>query len=155
MLRYLIATFLGLGIVASAMAQAPVPLDDAELAGVSGGDGISIAVRVSINDPTLPNPVTDSRISMGFNVDGRDTYIVIRNPRGKIDMFGITLDVEKKPDGADYLAVGLPAYVKYTDWGFESFSAQSDPAAPVTESLGRFNMNGTMHMQGQVRMWAH
>lgn len=155
MLRYLIATFLGLGIVASAMAQAPVPLDDAELAGVSGGDGISIAVRVSINDPTLPNPVTDSRISMGFNVDGRDTYIVIRNPRGKIDMFGITLDVEKKPDGADYLAVGLPAYVKYTDWGFESFSAQSDPSAPVTESLGRFNMNGTMHMQGQVRMWAH
>lgn len=155
MLRYLIATFLGLGIVASAMAQAPVPLDDAELAGVSGGDGISIAVRVSINDPTLPNPVTDSRISMGFNVDGRDTYIVIRNPRGKIDMFGITLDVEKKPDGADYLAVGLPAYVKYTDWGFESLSAQSDPAAPVTESLGRFNMNGTMHMQGQVRMWAH
>lgn len=154
MLRDLLATLLGWSIAASAIAQT-VPLDDAELAGVSGGDGISIAVHLSINDPTLPNPVTDSRISMGFNVDGRDTYIVVRNPRGKIDMFGITLDVEKKPDGGDYLAVGLPGHVKYTDWGFESFSAQTDPTAPVTESLGRFNMNGTLNMQGQVRMWAH
>lgn len=155
MLKQLLATLLGLGIGASAMAQAPVALDDAELANVSGGDGISLAVRLNLNDPTLPNPVIDSRISMGFNVDGRDTYIVIRNPRGRIDMFGIKLDVEKKPDGADYLAIGLPAHVGYSNWGFESISAQTDPNAPVTESLGRFNMNGTLNFQGQVRMWAH
>lgn len=155
MLKQLLATLLSLGIVASAMAQAPVALDDAELANVSGGDGISLAVRLNLNDPTLPNPVTDSRISMGFNVEGRDTYIVIRNPRGRIDMFGITLDIEKKPDGADYLAIGLPGHVNYANWGFESISAQSDPTAPVTESLGRLNMNGTLNMTGQIRMWAH
>lgn len=155
MLKRLLATLTGLCFSAGAMAQGPVALDDTALSDVVGGDGVSIAVHLSLNDPMLPNPVTDSRVSMGFNVDGRTTYLVFRNPRGTIDMFGLTLDVEKKPDGSDYVAIGLPAHVKYTNWGFESFSAQTDPAGPVTESLGRFNMNGTVSMQGQIRMWAH
>lgn len=155
MLRRLLVTLAGLCCGAGAMAQAPVALDDAELSDVVGGDGVSIAVHLSLNDPTLPNAVTDSRVSMGFNVDGRDTYLVIRNPRGTIDMFGLTVDVEKKPDGSDYVAIGLPSHVKYTNWGFESISAQTDPTGPVTESLGRLNMNGTVSMQGQIRMWAH
>lgn len=155
MLRHLLAPLIALSLGASAMAQSPVAMNDDELSDVVGGDGVSIAVKLSLNDPTLPNAVTDSRISYGFNVDGQTTYIVIRNPRGKIDMFGLTLDVEKKPDGSEYVAIGMPAHVKYTNWGFESFSAQTDPTAPVTESLGRFNMNGTVNMQGQLRMWAH
>lgn len=155
MLRLLLATLTGLCFGTCAMAQPPVALDDAALAEVAGGDGVSIAVHLSLNDPTLPNAVTDSRVAMGFHVDGRNTYLVIRNPRGVIDMFGLKLDVEKKPDGSDYLAIGLPAVTKYTNWGFDSFSAQSDPAGPVTESLGRLNMHGTVNMQGQLRMWAH
>lgn len=135
--------------------MAQQPLNDADLAEVHGADGVGFAMRLSLNDPALTNPVQDSRISMGFNVDGKTTHIVIRNLRGGIDMFGLTLDVEKKPDGTDYLAIGLPAHVKYTDFGFESLSVQTDPAGPVSESLGRVSVNGTVNMQGQLRMWAH
>lgn len=155
MLKRLFLLTMGLCTCVAGFAQPPVAMDDSELADVVGGDGVSIAVHLNLNDPTLSNAVTDSRVSMGFNVNGKNTYLVIRNPRGTIDMFGLKLDVEKKPDGTDYVAVGLPEHVKYTNWGFESFSAQADPAAPVTESLGRLNMNGTVSMQGQVRMWAH
>ena len=135
--------------------MAQQPLDDAELSDVSGADGVSFAISLNLNDPTLTNAVADSRISMGFNVDGKTTHIVMRNPRGKLDIFGVSLDVEKKPDGSDYLAVGLPAHTKYTDFGFESLSVQTDPTGPVTESLGRWSANGTVNMQGQLRMWAH
>ena len=134
---------------------AQTPLDDEALSDVSGADGINFAMHLSLNDPTLANPSSNSRISMGFNVDGRTTHVVVRNLRGAIDVFGLSLDVEKKPDGTDYLAIGLPAHVKYTDLGFESLSVQTDPAAPVTESLGRLTVNGTVNMQGQLRMWAH
>lgn len=143
------------GASGAAMAQPLTVLDDAELSHVSGGDGVTFGVHLSLNDPSLPGAASDSRITMGFNVEGRNTYIVIRNPRGTIDMFGLKLDVEKKPDGSDYLAIGLPPHVKYTNFGYESLSVQSDPAGPVTESLGRINMNGTVSMQGQLRMWAH
>jgi len=136
-------------------AFAQQPLDDNALSDVSGADGVNFAIHLSLNDQSVANPSTDSRISMGFNVGGRTTHIVMRNPRGVLDVFGLSVGVEKKPDGTDYLAVGLPAHVKYTDFGFESLSVQADPAAPVTESLGRFTINGTVNMQGQLRMWAH
>lgn len=136
-------------------ASAQQPLDDAALSEVSGADGVNFAMHLSLNDPTLTNPVTDSRISMGFNVGGRTTHVVVRNLRGSVDVFGLSFDVEKKPDGTDYLAVGLPGHLKYTDFGFESLSVQADPAGPVTESLGRLSVNGTINMQGQLRMWAH
>ncbi|WP_420476202.1 hypothetical protein [Noviherbaspirillum sp. ST9] len=139
----------------SGQALAQQVLDDDALSDVSGADGVNFAMHLSLNDQTVANPSTDSRISMGFNVDGRTTHIVVRNLRGALDVFGLSLDVEKKPDGSDYLAVGLPAHVKYTDFGFESLSVQTDPAAPVTESLGRLSVHGTINMQGQLRMWAH
>ena len=142
-------------LVLTGHALAQQALDDDALSDVSGADGVNFAVHLSLNDPTLTNPSADSRISMGFNVDGRTTHVVVRNLRGAIDVFGLSLDVEKKPDGTDYLAVGLPAHVKYTDFGFESLSVQTDAAAPVTESLGRLTVNGTVNMQGQLRMWAH
>ncbi len=135
--------------------MAQQPLDDSELSDVSGADGVTFAISLNLNDPTLTNAVTDSRITMGFNVDGKNTYIVMRNPRGKMDIFGVSLDVEKKPDGSDYLAIGLPAHTKYTEFGIESLSVQTDPMGPVTESLGRWSANGTVNMQGQLRMWAH
>jgi len=136
-------------------AQAQQALDDSELANVSGGDGINFSMHLSLNDPTLAGAVTDSRFTMGFNVEGRNTYIVLKNPRGTIDMFGLNLNVEKKPDGSDYVAIGLPQHTRYGDFGFESLSVQADPQGPVTESLGRFNLNGTVRMQGQLRLWAH
>lgn len=152
MLRILLAVLTSLGMGGALAQQA---LGDAELAGVSGSDGVNFAMHLSLNDPALSGAVTDSRLSMGFNVDGRNTYVVVRNPRGTIDMFGMSLNVEKKPDGSDYVAIGLPQHTRYGEFGFESLSVQSDPSAPVTESLGRFSLNGTVTMQGQLRMWAH
>ncbi|WP_377703642.1 hypothetical protein [Pseudoduganella sp. UC29_71] len=140
------------------LAQAAPPLqalDDQELAQVSARDGIAFAAHIVINDPTLVGAVTDSRLSLGFGGDGPNRYVVIKNVRGVIDMFGVGLSIERKPDGGDYVALTLPGYVKYTNFGFESLSVQNDPQAPVTSSMGSVNINGSLWMQGQLRIWAH
>jgi hypothetical protein len=149
----LLAMALCVSLLASA--EELQPLADAELSGVSGADGVSFAMHLALNDPTLPNPVTDSRIAMGFNADGHTTYLVIKNLRGTIDMAGTSLSVNKQPDGNDYLALTLPSLVKFGNFSVDSISAQSDPLAPVTDSIGRFSVNGSISMQGQLRAWAH
>lgn len=132
------------------------PLDDSELAEVRGGDGISFAAHIVLNDPTLVGAVSDSRLSLGFQDGaGQNSYIVIKNLRGAVDMFAVSLGVRKKPDGGDYIALGLPGYVRYSNLGFESLSVQSDPLAPVSGNLGSLNLNGTLSLQGQFRVWAH
>jgi hypothetical protein len=155
MLNMLFIVLIGLGIGSGALAQPPQALDDAELSDVSGADGISFAMHLALNDPNLVNPVTDSRLSVGFDVDGKTTYIVIKNLSGMIDLATINLSARKKPDGNDYMALTLPGFVKYTNFGYESLSVQTSPLAPVTESLGRFNVNGTLSMQGEFRFWAN
>lgn len=132
------------------------PLDDKELSQVSGGDGISFAAHVVLNDPTLVGAVSDSRLSLGFSGGGQNRYIVFKNVRGTVDMFAVSLGVQTRTDGGgDYIAIGLPGYVHYTNLGFESLSVQNDPTAPVTNSLGSLNINGTVSLQGQVRFWGH
>ncbi|MYM24793.1 bacteriocin [Duganella sp. FT135W] len=141
---------------AQAMAGELKPLDDKELSQVSGGDGISFAAHVVLNDPTLVGAVADSRLSLGFAGDGQNRYIVFKNVRGTVDMFAVNLGVQTRTDGGgDYIAIGLPGYVHYTNLGFESLSVQTDPTAPVTNSLGSLNINGTVSLQGQVRFWGH
>jgi hypothetical protein len=131
-------------------------LDDRELSQVSGQDGISFAAHISLNDPTLVGAVADSRLSLGFNGDGQNRYIVFKNVRGMVDMFAVTLGVQNRSDGGgDYIAIGLPGYVRYTNFGFESLSVQTDPNAPVTGNLGSLNINGNVSLQGQVRLWSH
>ena len=131
-------------------------LDDNELAQVSAQDGISFAAHISLNDPTLVGAVSDSRLSLGFNGDGQNRYIVFKNVRGKVDMFAVSLGVQTRSDGGgDYIAIGLPGFVRYTNLGFESLSVQNDPNAPVTGNLGSLNINGTVSLQGQVRLWSH
>ena len=130
-------------------------LDDTELAKVSGGDGISFAAHVVLNDPTLVGAVSDSRLSLGFSGGGQNRYIVFKNVRGTVDMFTVNLGVQTRSDGGDYIAIGLPGYVRYTNFGFESLSVQNDPSAPVTGNLGSVNINGTVSLQGQVRFWGH
>ncbi|SHN15586.1 hypothetical protein SAMN05192549_1058 [Duganella sacchari] len=132
-------------------------LDDGELSQVSGGDGISFAAHVVLNDPTLVGAVADSRLSLGFSGDGGSKrYIVFKNVRGTVDMFAVSLGVQTRTDGGgDYIAIGLPGYVKYTNFGFESLSVQNDPNAPVTGNLGSVNINGVVSLQGQVRFWGH
>lgn len=155
-MRYaLIGLLAGLCICTGSYAQAPQPLDDAELGQVSGGDGVGIAVHLAINDPAVPG-MTENRLTWGFtDENGQSTYLVFQNLHGTIDIVGLGLDIEKKPDGSDYVAVTLPSHVRFTNFGLDSLSAQTDPAGPVTGSIGGFNVNGTLSMQGQLRVWAH
>ncbi|TFW29012.1 hypothetical protein [Duganella callida] len=153
MKRALFLLMLGIGAVQAGELRA---LDDQELSQVRGGDGISFAAHVVLNDPTLVGAVSDSRLSLGFNGDGQMRYIVFKNVRGAVDMFAVSLGVQNRSDGnGDYIAIGLPGYVKYTNFGFESLSVQTDPTAPVTGNLGSININGTVSLQGQVRFWGH
>jgi hypothetical protein len=151
------ALFLLMALMAGAAHADPLrALDDTELSQVSGGDGISFAAHVVLNDPTLVGAVSDSRLSLGFKGDGVNRYIVFKNVRGTVDMFAVSLGVQNRSDGGgDYIAIGLPGYVHYTNLGFESLSVQMDPNAPVTGNLGSININGTVSLQGQVRLWGH
>jgi hypothetical protein len=146
---------LSLGLSCAARADGMKPLDDEALGEVAARDGVSIAAHIVINDPTLVGAVADSRLSMGFGGDGPYRYVVLKNVRGVVDLAGVHIDAAKKPDGSDYVAVTLPGYVKFTNLGFESLSVQNDPLAPVSSTMGSVNINGTMSMQGQFRIWAH
>jgi hypothetical protein len=136
-------------------AAAPQPLDDAQLAKVSGRDGVSFAVHLELNNPNLDGTPNNSRLSIGHQVDGHMTYLVIKNLSGVIDMSELNIAAHTAPDGTNYLAMTLPSSVKFTNAGFDSLSVQADPAGPVTSSMGRFTLNGELTMQGQLRMWPH
>jgi hypothetical protein len=149
------AALLLLCVGTSTALAGPTPLDDRELAAVRGADGVSFAVRLELNregDHVAPG---DSRLVIGQQVDGRTTYTVFKNITGVVQMVGLNIAARTAPDGSSYLALTLPATTRFTDVGFESLSVQADPRAPVTESLGRFTLNGELQMQGQLRLWAH
>jgi hypothetical protein len=150
-----LALLLCCGAAAVQSVQSGHPLDDDELAQVSGRDGIGIAMHLALNEQGASGAVVENRVSIGTTVDGQTNYIVLKNLHGTIDMFALDLSVQKKPDGADYVEIGLPGYLKFGNFGFDSLSVQADPAAPVTDSLGRVSINGTLSMQGQLRLGSH
>jgi hypothetical protein len=132
----------------------PQPLPDAELAQVRGADGISFAVDLNLNRQP-DNGTGDSRLMIGQTVNGRTTYIVVRNIGGVIQMVGLNISPQTAADGTSYVALTLPGYTRFTDTGFDSISVQADPHGPVSGSLGRVSLNGEMVMQGQLRLWSH
>jgi hypothetical protein len=134
---------------------APKPLPDTELARVGGADGVSFAMRLELNREGDHMAPGDSRLWIGQQVDGRMTYTVLKNVTGVVQMVGLGIDARTAPDGTAYVALTLPVLTRFTDAGFESLSVQADPHAPVTQSLGRFTLNGELQMQGQLRLWAH
>ncbi len=143
-------------IAAQAGAQPLRALADTDLAQVAGQDGVSFAAHIVINDPTLVGAVSDSRLSLGFaGADGNSRYVVLRNVRGVIDLGTVSIDVQARPDGSEHIALTLPGTVKFERFGFESMSVQNDPLAPVTASMGSLNIDGTINMTGQLRLWAH
>jgi hypothetical protein len=132
----------------------PQPLPDSELARVSGADGISFAVNLNLNRQP-DNTTGDSRLTIGHQVDGRMTYLVVRNVGGVIQMVGLNLSAQTAADGTNYVALTLPGYTRFTDTGFDSIGVQADPQGPVSGNLGRVSLNGEMTMQGQLRLWSH
>jgi hypothetical protein len=149
------ACFLVLWALAQCAGAGPLKLDEKELSSVSGRDGVSFAVRLELNTPNPDGSTGDSRLWIGQQVDGRTTYTVVKNLSGVVQMVSLNISTHSAPDGTSYLAFALPGSTRFTDVGFESLSVQPDPRAPVTESLGRFTLNGEVTMQGQLRLWAH
>lgn len=141
-------------LLCGAAIAGPQALPDSELAQVSGADGISFAVKLNLNRQP-DNTTGDSRLMIGHKVDGRTTYLVLRNVGGVITMVGLNLSAQTAPDGMNYVALTMPGYVRFTDTGFDSMSVQADPHGPVSGNLGRVSLNGEMTMQGQLRLWAH
>lgn len=157
--KTLLGFLAGICISASALAQGPRPLDDAELATVSGRDGISIMVDLRLNQAALTDPAQASYLSLGFKgVDSKTNYLVFKNPHGALFIGGITIDMGKRTDGgSDYVAVGLPGHLMFGNVGFDSLNAQDNPltVVPFNETLGGLNINGKMSMTGQLRLWTH
>ena len=141
-------------LLCGAAVAGPQALPDSELAQVSGADGISFAVKLNLNrQPDAGS--TDSRLTIAQKVDGRTTYMVVRNIGGVITMVGLNISPQTAADGTNYVALTLPGYTRFTDTGFDSISVQSDPHGPVSGNLGRVSLNGEMAMQGQLRLWSH
>ena len=156
-------TFIRVALVASmamcagaAALAAPVPLDDDEMSKVSGRDGVSLAVHLELNSALLNGTPTDSRLSAGFKVDGITTYAVVHNLAGVMDLIAVTLNVRNRPDGGDYIDIGLPAFVGFKQFGFRALAAQTDPFAAIapSASYGQLLLNGTATMTGHVFLWA-
>ena len=154
MRAHLLALALALTLLPGLAVAGPQPLADSELAQVRGADGISFAVDLNLN--RQPDSATgDSRLMIGQKVDGRTTYIVVRNIGGLVQMIGLNISPQTAADGTNYVALTLPVYIRLTDTGFDSISVQADPLGAVSGNLGRVSLNGEMTMQGQLRLWSH
>ncbi|MED5620503.1 DUF6160 family protein [Ideonella sp. BN130291] len=126
---------------------APEALDDDALAEVHGQDGVSLFLHLEL----------DTSLNLGFKVDGRTTFAVLQGVGGTADLFGLTLDIGRRPDGlGTFIDVGLPAWVGFKDFGFRALGAQADPQTPITPatSYGQLLINGTANLTGHVYLWA-
>lgn len=133
---------------------APEPLDDKAMAEVTGQDGIGFAVHLEMNSALLNGVDLNSRLVAGFHVDGLTTYAVMLNVGGIIDMYAMTLNLRTRPDGGDYIDIGLPFFLGVSQFGFRALGAQTDPTAPITNNYGSLLLDGHAAMKGHVYMWA-
>lgn len=146
-MKHLCSTVLGLLLCGAVNAAPMQALNDEELSEVTGG-AIGLAAHVDLNI---------DRIAWGFNgADDVKTYLVIDKLDGIIDVFALAIDLKRRADGgSDYVAISLPDYIRFTKFGIGSIGAQSDALAPVTGSLGRFEIDGQLSFTGQVIIWPH
>jgi hypothetical protein len=150
----LCALVIGLSLLMLAHAE-PKPMDDADMAAVTGQDGIGFAVHLEMNSAVLDGAEMNSRLTAGFNVNGLTTYAIALNVGGIIDMYAMTLNLRTRPDGGDYIDLGLPFFVGVSQFGYRALSAQTDPTGPITHNYGQLLLNGHVAMQGHLYLWAN
>jgi hypothetical protein len=159
-MRALIAALLSCIPCAAALAG-PQPLADSELAAVRGADGINLAIDLQLNQQpgntgsTSDLTIAKSKLSIGQTVDGRTTYLVFDNVSGRIQMMSLGISANTADDGTNYVALGLPSSVRFTNFGVDSVGVRTDPDAQTGSNLGRVTLNGDLSMQGQLRLWSH
>lgn len=144
MTRHLLAG-LALCLGAVATRAEPVAMDDEALSQVDGGDGISVAVHLQL----------DTTLAARFTVDGVPTYLMLHGLGGTLDLFTLTLDVRQRPDGADFIDIGLPSFLGASGFGFKALTVQTDPTLPPmpAASYGALSLDGTATVTGHIYLW--
>jgi len=132
-------------------AQAATPLNDAALASVSGRDGIVMGAHLQLGQ----QPDSNTRVSLGFKVAGNTSYLMLDRVSGTLDLLGLEVRaVNGGASGSDVIQVTLPTFLGLKDFGLRGFAAQTDAGAPLANSLGQIQLNGSAQIQGQLLLWA-
>lgn len=135
----------------SLCAGAASALSDDELRATSGRAGIVMNAHLELNTRSG----SANRISLGFQVGADTSYLLLHNLSGTLDLLGLTLQAVAGPaEIGDVMALTLPNFVGFQDFGIKAIGVQNDPLAPIAASLGQIQLNGSVHMQGQVLLWA-
>ncbi|MBT9492152.1 MAG: hypothetical protein IV107_07325 [Paucibacter sp.] len=144
------AAFLAIGLLPLG-AQAANALSDEELGGVTGRGGIVLNAHLELNT----RAASENRISLGFQVGGSTSYLLLHNLSGTLDLLGLTVQAVAGPaEVGDVIQLTLPSFLGFKDFGIKAIGVQSDPLAPIAASLGQIQLNGSVQMQGQVLLWA-
>jgi hypothetical protein len=126
-------------------------LSDEELGGISGQAGIVLNAHLELNT----GPISENRISLGFKVGATTTYLLLNNLSGTLDLLGLTVRAVAGPaEVGDVIEVTLPSFLGFKDFGVKAMGVQTDPLAPLANSLGQIQLNGSLQMQGQVLLWS-
>lgn len=148
--RMTAAAFLAIGLLPLG-AQAANALSDEELGGVTGRGGIVLNAHLELNT----RAASENRISLGFQVGGSTSYLLLHNLSGTLDLLGLTVQAVAGPaEVGDVIQLTLPSFLGFKDFGIKAIGVQSDPLAPIAASLGQIQLNGSVQMQGQVLLWA-
>jgi hypothetical protein len=132
-------------------AQAANALSDEELGGVTGRGGIVLNAHLELNT----GATSENRVSLGFQVGGNTSYLLLHKLSGTLDLLGLTLQAVAGPaEIGDVIQLTLPTFLGFKDFGVKAIAVQNDPLAPIAASLGQIQLNGSVQMQGQVLLWA-
>lgn len=154
LLRNGLSTALLLTLVGVSRA-APLALDDAALSEVRGA-GFGVGVHLELNSGLLAGATPMPNLAAAFGDAAQPNYLVMYGVGGIMDLYAVTLNAVTASDGTSQLALGLPSFVGFDDFGVRAISVQSDPTAPLNTaaSLGGITLNGSGAMTGRVLLWA-
>ena len=154
MLHGLALLALVLALLGGTVARAAEPLDDRALAEVAGS-GIGFSLSLSLNAALLDGMSPRPDLVAGFRDGGQTSYLVLHGLGGRMDLHGLTLDLQTRADGGDVAVLGLPLWGAFEQFGVRGLSVQDDPASLLSpaNSLGGLWWQGSFAMQGRVLFW--
>ncbi len=127
------------------------PLSDEELGGISGQAGIVLNAHLELSTGLG----AENRISLGFKVGANTSYLLLDKLSGTLDLLGLSLRAVAGPaEVGDVIELTLPSFLGFKDFGVKAIGVQADPLAPLSNSLGQIQLNGSLQMQGQVLLWS-
>lgn len=133
---------------------APLALDDTALSEVRGA-GVGVGVHLELNSSLLAGATPMPNLAATFGDAAQPNYLVMYGVGGIMDLYAVTLNAVTASDGTNQLALGLPGFVGFDDFGVRAISVQSDPTAPLNPatSLGGITLNGSGAMTGRMPIW--